>query len=113
MLGGYRITNRSRPARVCVRVSMSETRKRSAADAPARQFDLERIRAEYGEMPGLRLTCEQVARLCGVERDACAQLLEALVETRYLERREDGCYARPIADRITATAPHARRRRGA
>ena len=90
---------------------MSETRKRSAADASARQWDLERIRVEYGEMPGLRLTCDQVARLCGLDPETCAQLLKALVDTRYLERREDGCYARPIGDRVTAAAPRARRRR--
>ena len=32
---------------------------------------LNRVRAEYLEMPGLRLTPEQAGRLCGVERALC------------------------------------------
>jgi hypothetical protein len=56
---------------------------------------LDRIRAEYQEMPGLRLTGEQVSRLCGVERSACEILLDALVDSHYLERTRDGRYARP------------------
>ena len=35
------------------------------------QAMLTRIRAEYLEMPGLRLTLEQARRLCGVERGLC------------------------------------------
>ena len=42
---------------------------------------LNRIRAEFLEMPGLCLTRDQVQRLCGVERDLCQQALNRLVET--------------------------------
>ena len=58
---------------------------------------LARIQAEYREMPGLRLTCEQISRLCGVELTACEHMLEALVSTHYLERAQDGRYGLPVA----------------
>jgi hypothetical protein len=38
---------------------------------------LERIRAEYLEMPGLCLTSEQVQRLCGLERKLCQLVLDS------------------------------------
>lgn len=50
-------------------------------------------RAEYLDMPGLRLSREQVQRLCGLERTACQSLLDALVKTR-LRCVTDGTYAR-------------------
>ncbi|MBI4485876.1 MAG: hypothetical protein HY655_07690 [Acidobacteria bacterium] len=55
---------------------------------------LTRIRAEYLEMPGLRLTLEQAQRLCGVERTVCKQILDALVEGGFLYVKADGMYAR-------------------
>jgi response regulator of citrate/malate metabolism len=78
---------------------MAEDRPRTTGAGRTIQSGLERIRAEYQEMPGLRLTSDQVARLCGVERSSCEQLLEALVDTRYLERSTDGRYARPAETR--------------
>ena len=54
---------------------------------------LERMRAEFLEMPGLQLTREQVQRLCGVERAVCQRLLDTLVETRFLYLKS-GAYAR-------------------
>jgi hypothetical protein len=38
-----------------------------------------RIRGEYREMPGLRLTTAQAARLWQIDRPACETLLLALV----------------------------------
>ena len=55
---------------------------------------LNRIRAEYLEMPGLRLTREQMQRLCGVEPTICQMVLDTLVETRFLYIKADGTYAR-------------------
>jgi hypothetical protein len=55
---------------------------------------LERIRGEYLEMPGLRLTLEQAQRLCGVERTLCKAVLDALVDAKFLCVRADGAYAR-------------------
>jgi hypothetical protein len=55
---------------------------------------LERIRAEYLEMPGMRLKAEQVQRLCGVERAMCKIVLDALVESDFLCVKSDATYAR-------------------
>ena len=55
---------------------------------------LTRIRAEYLEMPGLRLTIPQAQRLCGVEGASCKTALDALVAERFLCLRPDGRYAR-------------------
>jgi hypothetical protein len=55
---------------------------------------LERIRAEYLEMPGLCLTSEQVQRLCGVERTNCQLVLDALVDAKFLCLKANGAYAR-------------------
>jgi len=54
---------------------------------------IERLRAEFIEMPGLRLTAKQVQRLCGVEEVLCQAALDALVDTRFLWLK-DGTYGR-------------------
>ena len=53
---------------------------------------LERLRAEYREMPGMRLKLEQVERLCGIEQPLCKLALEALVEAKFLRLGSDGTY---------------------
>ena len=45
----------------------------------ADQTVLDRIRAEYLEMPGMRLKVEQLQRLIGVERSMCEGVLASLV----------------------------------
>jgi DNA-binding IclR family transcriptional regulator len=55
---------------------------------------MKRIRAEYLEMPGLRLTLAQAQRLCGVEASTCRAVLDELVEARFLSLKPDGTYAR-------------------
>ncbi len=54
----------------------------------------ERIRAEFLEMPGLRLTLVQAQRLCGVEPTVCQQVFDALVKERFLAIRPNGTYVR-------------------
>ncbi len=66
---------------------------------------LERIRAEYLEMPGLRLKLEQVQRLCGVERTLCQLVLNSLVDAKFLCVKPDGAYARLTDGEISR--PHA------
>jgi len=66
---------------------------------------LERIRAEYLEMPGLRLRVEQVRRLCGVERTMCQMVLDTLVETDFLCMKSDGTYARLMDGGIPRPRP--------
>jgi hypothetical protein len=55
---------------------------------------LSRIRAEYLEMPGLRLTLDQAQPLCGVERALCKMVLDALVAEKFLHVKADGAFAR-------------------
>lgn len=45
-----------------------------------------RLRAEYLEMPGLRLTLAQAARLFNLPPDVCTATLEALVEVGFLHK---------------------------
>ncbi len=58
------------------------------------QSSIQRVRAEYLEMPGLRLKAEQVQRLCGIERTSCQTVLDALVSAKFLYVKADGHYAR-------------------
>ena len=53
-----------------------------------------RLRAEFLEMPGLRLTSGQAQRLCGVEKTLCQLGLDSLVEKKFLYVKPDGVYAR-------------------
>jgi DNA-binding GntR family transcriptional regulator len=53
---------------------------------------LERIRAEYLEMPGMTLKADQVARLCGLDRTLCLAALQALVDAKFLSIKADGAY---------------------
>lgn len=55
---------------------------------------LYRIRAEYLEMPGLRLTTQQARRLWGLDDATCARLLDVLVDLKFLARRPDGQFIR-------------------
>jgi hypothetical protein len=66
--------------------------------APSRidiSLDLQwRIRGEYLEMPGLRLSLDQATRLWALERGACGQVLDALVDANFLQRDSIGRYIR-------------------
>jgi hypothetical protein len=53
-----------------------------------------RLRAEFQEMLGLRLTAVQVQRLCGVDETMCQGVLDALVDVKFLRVNQDGTYAR-------------------
>lgn len=53
-----------------------------------------RLRAEYTEMPGLRLKVGQVQRLCGIEETMCQLVLDSLVHEKFLCAKSDGRYAR-------------------
>ena len=55
---------------------------------------LRRVTSEFLEMPGLRLTEAQARRLWGLEADACAALLRALVESQFLFQTRDGAFMR-------------------
>ena len=53
---------------------------------------LTRARAEYLEMPGLRLTCAQAQRLWGLDPRTCDELLTTLTSARFLARTRDGSF---------------------
>ena len=57
-----------------------------------RAFD--RIRAEFLEMPGMRLMPAQVQRLCGVDSVTCARVLDTLVQLQFLSKGAEGGYRR-------------------
>jgi hypothetical protein len=53
-----------------------------------------RIRGEFLEMPGLRLTPEQARRLWRLDETSCEAVLGALVDARFLARTRDGAFVR-------------------
>lgn len=52
------------------------------------------IRGEFLEIPGLRLTSDQIQTLWGLHRDVCAAVLEDLLHQRFLQLTADGHYVR-------------------
>lgn len=63
--------------------------ERSFDDANA---TLWRIRGEYREMPGLKLTVQQAARLWHLDQPSIEQLLNVLVADGVLRRTAAGAY---------------------
>jgi hypothetical protein len=51
-----------------------------------------RIRGEYCEMPGLRLTLPQACRLWQIDAVTCEAVLHGLLEERFLARTNDGAF---------------------
>lgn len=58
------------------------------------QCVVDRVRAEYLEMPGLSLKPDQLQRLCGIEPAMCRAVLDVLVDTKFLCMKSNGVYAR-------------------
>ena len=63
-------------------------------DGAARHRLLQRIRSEYSEMPGLRLTREQATRLWSLPDEVCERLFSELERDGFLRRLNDGAYGR-------------------
>ena len=59
-----------------------------------------RVRGEFDEMPGLRLTLDQASRLLDVEPTECGRLLDTLVASGFL-RRVGQYYFRADYGRVT------------
>jgi hypothetical protein len=57
-----------------------------------------RVRGEYVEMPGLRLTLAQAQRLWGLDAVACASVLRELVDAKFLRRTVDDMFVRFDSD---------------
>ena len=54
----------------------------------------ERVRAEYGEMPGLGVTLPQAQRLWAVDRSTCEEAFSRLISTGVLRRTTKGRFVR-------------------
>jgi hypothetical protein len=63
-------------------------------NVPTAEEWLNRIRAEFREMPGMRLTEAQARRLWGLDDRMCGTLLEMLTGQGFLQRAQDGHYSR-------------------
>jgi hypothetical protein len=57
----------------------------------------ERLMVQFLELPGLRLTTEQAARLLGIDRVMSAGVVSVLLDAAFLRRLPDGSVVR--ADR--------------
>ena len=68
-----------------------------------------RVRGEYCEMPGLRLTVSQACRLWHVDVSTCEMLFEQLVREGFLYKTEKSAYiAQPTTrQRICPPREHA------
>jgi hypothetical protein len=53
-----------------------------------------RVRGEYREMPGMRLTVDQAMRLWTLDRETCSDVLSSLVAARFLQLDRSGRYAK-------------------
>ena len=63
---------------------------------------LTRIRSEFLEMPGLRLTLMQARRLFALDIVTCASALTALETAGFLTRTRDGAFVMGAPGRMTA-----------
>jgi len=53
-----------------------------------------RIRSEFLEMPGLRLTVTQAQRLWGLDEGSCRQVIDVLIGASFLRWTPGGAVAR-------------------
>jgi hypothetical protein len=51
-----------------------------------------RVRGEFREMPGMRLSFDQAVRLWALDRRTCQVVLERLLAVGFLERDNEGQY---------------------
>jgi hypothetical protein len=84
-------------------------RSRSSNTTLDREIMLQRIRGEFLEMPGLRLTCGQAQRLWALDEQTCRDLLECLVHARFLSHRDGVTYSRisDVVDQAPLRMAHA------
>ena len=58
-----------------------------------------RVRSEYMDMPGMRLTPAQAQRLWGIDAVAMRSVIQTLVETKFLRETPDGAFVRADSGR--------------
>lgn len=64
------------------------------SELPLSPVLLQRIKHDYEEQPGLRLTPQEAQQLWGLDGPTCAAVLTALVDTGVLQRTSDGRFVR-------------------
>jgi len=66
------------------------------ASPPAVSLDdaIRRMCAEYAEMPGLRVTCQQAQRLWGLDAATCLEALLFLTESGFLYQTQTHLFTR-------------------
>ena len=76
-------------------------KQRTAGQTPPPERLLARVRGEYVEMPGLRLTPSQACRLWQVDLATCEELFDHLLREGFLSRTRSGFYiAQETRERI-------------
>jgi hypothetical protein len=60
--------------------------------APSEQEWTQIVRGEFLEIPGLRLTRDQIQQLWNLSSEPCARVLETLLRQRFLHLTPDGHY---------------------
>ena len=55
---------------------------------------VQRVRAEFEEMPDLTLTVPQAARLFGIEKDLCQSVVDHLIDSEFLRLTRSGAVTR-------------------
>lgn len=58
------------------------------------QAVMSRVRSEFNEMPGLRLTVKQAMRLWSMDAALCERVVEALVQSAFLRPTPGGAFVR-------------------
>ena len=58
---------------------------------------IRRVKAEFLEMPGLKLTVPQAQRLWGFDRPTCESVIEKLTNSHFLRQTRDGAVMRTEA----------------
>jgi hypothetical protein len=74
--------------------SLSRSRLQKAVNAMKNHALVERVRSEFIEMPGLRLTPAQAARLWGMDQSACHSVISTLVSAAFLRWTPTGMVVR-------------------
>ena len=55
---------------------------------------IDRVRAEFNEMPGMTLTVPQALKVLGLAEELCRSVVEQLVSAEYLRKTESGAVTR-------------------
>jgi hypothetical protein len=83
---------KGQPVRANLRPLVSEP-PAERRDLASRRALLHRVHGEFREMPGLRLSIQQAARLFSVPPTVCARVLAELIADDLLRVTHDGHYA--------------------